>query len=329
MKSPLRILQLEDDPRDAELVQEKLALDGNACEVTRVETEADFIASLEQGGFDLILADYSLPSFDGVSALKLAQQTRPDLPFIVVAGTLGEDLAIEALKIGATDYVSKTGLSRLVSSVKRALREAYERGELSRAEDGLRRSEAYLAEAQRLSHTGSFGWDVSSGEIYWSRETFRIFGYEPASKIAVEQVLERTHPEDKAAVQRFLERVSGERKNFDFEHRLLMLDGSVKYVRVVGHPSTDESGNFEFVGAVTDISERKRGQALFAGEKRLLEMIATGVALEEILNCLCAIIEEYRSGTLASILLLRPDGLHLDSVAWAGFTTCTWRRVAT
>src|ERR1700731_3307072 len=250
MKSPLRILQLEDDPRDAELVQEQLVSDGIACEVTRVETEADFIASLEKGGFDLILADFSLPSFDGLSALKIAQQNWPDVPFIFVAGTLGEDIAIEALKIGATDYVSKTGLSRIAPSVKRALREAQKRSELSRAEDGLRRSEAYLAEAQRLSHTGSFGWDVSSGEIYWSRETFRIFGYEPASKIAVEQVLERTRPEDKAAVQRFLERVSGERKNFDFEHRLLMLDGSVKYVRVVGHPSTDESGNFGFVGAV-------------------------------------------------------------------------------
>src|ERR1700682_3310552 len=318
MKSPLRILQLEDDPRDAELVQEKLASDGNACEVTRVETEADFIASLERGAFDLILADYSLPSFDGVSALKLAQQNCPDVPFIFVAGTLGEDVAIEALKIGATDYVSKTGLSRLVSSVKRALREAYERGELSRAEDGLRRSEAYLAEAQRLSHTGSFGWDVSSGEIYWSRETFRIFDYDPAERVSKELIMQRTHPDDRLSVRQLMDRVSRERKSWDFEHRLLMLDGSVKYVRVVGHPSTDESGNFAFVGAVTDISERKRGQALFAGEKRLLEMIATGVALEEILNCLCAIIEEYRSGTLASILLLRPDGLHLDSVAGAG-----------
>jgi PAS domain S-box-containing protein len=315
MKSPLRILQLEDDPRDAELVREKLALDGKACEVTRVETEADFIASLEQGGFDLILADYSLPSFDGVSALKLAQRNCPDVPFIFVAGTLGEDVAIEALKIGATDYVSKTGLSRLVSSVKRALREAQERRELSCAEDGLRRSEAYLAEAQRLSHTGSFGWDVSSGEIYWSQETFRIFGYEPASEITIEQVMQRTHPEDKSAVQQLIEHVSRERKDFDFEHRLLMPEGSVKYVRVVGYPSTDESSSFEFVGAVTDITERKRGEALFTGEKRLLEMIATGVALEEILNCLCVIIEEYRSGTLASILLLRPDGLHLDSVA--------------
>src|ERR1700731_1380403 len=204
MKSPLRILQLEDDPRDAELVQETLEAGGNACEVTRVETEADFIASLEQGGFDLILADYSLPSFDGLSALKIAQQNWPDVPFIFVAGTLGEDVAIEALKIGATDYVSKTGLSRIAPSVKRALREAQKRSELSRAEDALRRSETYLAEAQRLSHTGSFGWDVSSGEIFWSRETFRIFEYEPASKITVEQVVQRTHPEDRFAVQQLI-----------------------------------------------------------------------------------------------------------------------------
>src|SRR3984893_6811226 len=179
MKSPLRILYLEDDPRDAELVQETLASDGIRCHITRVETEADFIASLEQGGFDLILADYTLPSFDGLSALKIAQQGWPHGPLIFVSGTLGEEVAIEALKIGATDYVFKMGLSRLVPSVRRALREARERTELSRAEDGLRRSEAYLAEAQRLSHTGSFGWDVSSGEIYWSLETFRIFEYEP------------------------------------------------------------------------------------------------------------------------------------------------------
>src|SRR6202043_3535230 len=147
MKSPLRILYLEveDDPRDAELVQETLASDGIMCHVTRVESEADFTASLEQGGFDLILADYSLPSFDGLSALKIAKQDWPDVPFIFVAGTLGEAVAIEALKIGATDYVSKTGLSRLIPSVKRALREAQERAELNRAEKGLKRSEAYPA----------------------------------------------------------------------------------------------------------------------------------------------------------------------------------------
>jgi len=94
MKSSLRVLHLEDDPSDAELVQEKLAADGISCQLTRVETEADFIASLEQGDFDLILADYTLPSFDGLSALKIAQQRRPHVPFIFVAGTLRDDLAI-------------------------------------------------------------------------------------------------------------------------------------------------------------------------------------------------------------------------------------------
>ena len=261
MQSALRILYVEDNPGDAELVQETLEVEGIACTITRVETEADFIASLEQSGFDLIFADYTLPSFDGMSALQIARQRRPHIPFIFVSGTLGEEVAIEALKIGATDYVFKTRLSRIVPSVKRALREAGERSERRHAEEALRRNEAYLAEAQRLSHTGSFGWDVSSGEIYWSRETFRIFEYGPDQKATIAMVVERTHPEDRSTVQQLIDRVTRERAEFSYEHRLLMPDGSVKSVHVVGHPSRNEEGSFEFVGAVTDITERKRAEA--------------------------------------------------------------------
>src|ERR1700691_4999681 len=166
MNAPLRILYLEDDPRDAELVQETLEAGGIDCDLTRVETQDELAAALQQGGFDLILADYTLPSFDGLSALRIAQKGWPQLPFIFVSGTLDEELAIEALKIGATDYVFKTRLSRIVPSVQRALREAEERTERRRAQEALLRSEAYLAEAQRLSHTGSFGWDVFGGEVY-------------------------------------------------------------------------------------------------------------------------------------------------------------------
>src|SRR5580704_14763316 len=165
MPHPLRILSIEDDPKDAELIHDLLETEGIVCEIKRVDSEAAVLASVEQGGIDLILADYSLPSFDGISALKLAMKACPDVPFIFVSGTLGEEVAIEALKIGATDYVLKTRLSRLVPAVKRALREAREIAERKQAEENLRRSEAYLAEAQKLSHTGSFGWDVSSGEI--------------------------------------------------------------------------------------------------------------------------------------------------------------------
>src|SRR6202011_4196519 len=242
MKSPLRFLHLEDDLRDAELILETLENDGICCQVTRVETEADFIASLEHGGFALILADYTLPSFDGLSALKIARQRCPHIPLIFVSGTLDEEVAIEALKVGATDYVFKTRLSRIVPSVQRALREAEERIDLSRGEEALGASEAFLAEAQRLSHTGSFGWDVSAGKIYWSQETFRIFEYHPPTEPTLELVLHRTHPEDRALVQQVLDRVSQERKEFDFEHRLLMPNGSVKYLRVVGRSSKDESG---------------------------------------------------------------------------------------
>jgi signal transduction histidine kinase len=122
----------------------------------------------------------------------------------------------------------------------------------------LQRREAYLAEAQNLSHTGSFGWNVATGEIYWTDETFRIFDYEPIVRPTIDLVVQRIHPEDRPAVQQRIERISRERTEFDFEHRLLMPDGSVKYLRVVGHPSKDKKGSFEFVGAVTDITVRER-----------------------------------------------------------------------
>jgi signal transduction histidine kinase/FixJ family two-component response regulator len=134
MNFPLRVLHLEDDARDTELVQATLEGEGIQSELTRVEREQDFLAALKRESLDLILADYTLPSFDGLSALRIAQQDSPDVPFIFVSGTLGEDVAIEALKTGATDYVLKTRLARLGPAVNRALREARERSDRKRAE---------------------------------------------------------------------------------------------------------------------------------------------------------------------------------------------------
>jgi PAS domain S-box-containing protein len=132
--------------------------------------------------------------------------------------------------------------------------------------------ETYLAEAQKLSHTGSFGWDVSTGEIFWSAETFRIFEYDPAGKANIEMVAQRTHPDDRPFVQQSIERTTRDRAAFDLEHRLLMPDGRVKFVRVVGRPSTDEGGASKLVGAVTDITERKRAdEALRRSERYLAE----------------------------------------------------------
>jgi signal transduction histidine kinase len=259
--SPLRILLLEDSTPDAELIQELLEADHFVCEVTRVQTRAEFVAGLENVGINLILADYKLPSFDGLSALKLALDARAELPFIFVSGSLGEEVAIEAVKIGATDYVVKSRLSRLVPAVQRALRETRERAERKKAEQALRRSEMYLAEAQRLSLTGSFGWDSVSGKIYWSDETYRIFQCDPAIEPTIQLALDRTHPDDRMRLRQILDRASIERSEFIAEHRLVMADGSIKHVRAVAHPSTGEDPeSFVFVGALMDITERKRAE---------------------------------------------------------------------
>ncbi|QEX16815.1 hypothetical protein FRZ44_21100 [Hypericibacter terrae] len=132
--------------------------------------------------------------------------------------------------------------------------------ERKRAEERLRRSEAYLADEQRLSHTGSFGWSVSSNEIYWSEETFRILEHDRASPPTVELVLQRTHPDDRALVQETLDRAQREGTAFDIEHRALMPDGAVKHLRVIGRAVATESGALEFAGAVMDITARKRSE---------------------------------------------------------------------
>src|SRR5580693_372759 len=144
------------------------------------------------------------------------------------------------------------------------------------AEEAIRRSEAYLAEAQTLSHTGSFGWKMSSGEIFWSVETFRIFECDPGTTPTVELVLSRVYPDDRNLVQQHIDRASRDRAGFDFEHRLQLPDGAVKHVRVTAHPSWDSAGNFEFVGAITDITQQREAEAVIrTQEAELRDVVDT------------------------------------------------------
>lgn len=154
MTTPLQLLQLEDNPLDAELILAMLTEGGIPCEARRVDRRESFVSALKEGSFDLILADYSLPGFDGITALSLARQLRPDLPFIFVSGTLGEELAIEAMHQGATDYILKQRLGRLVPSLQRAIRELQERQERARVEEALRQSEKQLRQAQKMEAVG-------------------------------------------------------------------------------------------------------------------------------------------------------------------------------
>jgi len=130
-----------------------------------------------------------------------------------------------------------------------------------KAEEELRRSKAYLTEAQRLSRTGSFGCKLATGEMFWSEETFRIYGYDRSIQPAVERVLQRVHPEDRALVQERIDRASRDGNDCRVECRLLFPDDSVKHVCIVAHPSNDESGIIEFIGAVMDVTEQWQAKA--------------------------------------------------------------------
>lgn len=139
MTSPLQVLHLEDDPNDVELIRSMLQAEGMACDVQRVEGHDDFVEALERGGFDIILADYNLPAFDGISALAIAREKCPDVPFILVSAALGEERAVGAVKSGATDYVLKQRLGGLAPSVQRALREREERSKRKQIEADMRK----------------------------------------------------------------------------------------------------------------------------------------------------------------------------------------------
>ena len=151
MNQSIRILHLEDDAADAELVAAILESAGMVCRIIRVQTGDAFGEALRQGEYDIILADFRLPAYDGMSALRLAQELARDVPFIFVSGVMGEDAAIEGLTEGATDYVLKEKLARLELAVKRALRDAENRRERKRAEKALKKAHEDLKRTSRFS----------------------------------------------------------------------------------------------------------------------------------------------------------------------------------
>ena len=304
MTSPLRVVHLEDDIRDAELVKATLEAEGIHSEQRRVENEQEFLGALTQGNVDLILADYTLPSFDGLSALKIAQQHAPDVPFIFVSGTLGEDVAIEALKKGATDYVLKTRLVRLSPSIMRALADAREKAERKRAQEALRRSEKELRDLIETIPAMTFATRPDGSNEFVSRPWIEYSGLAAAqtTRSGWEATL---HPED-AEQHREKWRASWTTgQPFENEARHRDAHGNYRWLLVRAVPLRDEHGNvLKWYGALTDIEDRKRAEALLAGEKRILEMVAKGDSLAQILDSLCRLVEEQASDVLASILLL-------------------------
>lgn len=257
MMNVLRFLLLEDSLLDAELAQVMLTEGGINCELIRVETGADFLAALESETFDLILSDYALPSFDGISALEIARNRTPEVPFIFVSAALGEELAIEALKNGATDYVLKQRLGRLVPSVQRALREAKERRERQQAEESLQKSEARYRRIVDTSYEGIWLIDQQTQTEYVNQRLSQMLGY-PAEEMLGRSIFDFMDQADGIAVQKKLEWLKRQGSELK-EGRLRCKNGSYIWTLISARAIFGEQN--EFLGAIamlTDITDRKR-----------------------------------------------------------------------
>ena len=185
------------------------------------------------------------------------------------------------------------------------------------AEEAIRRSEAYLAEAQRLSHTGSFGWRPDTGEIVWSDETYRIFEYDRSVKPITDSVVQHVHPEDRTEVREVINRALAGATNFEHSYRLLLPDGRVKHVHAIAHALQDAPGNREFVGALTDITDRKTAEEKI---RRLVDANILGIFISSFEG----VIIEANDAFLRMVQYGREDVVS-GRLRWTDLTPPEWR----
>ena len=252
----MRILIVEDNPDDADLLLLELRSAGLEVVHERVQTEAAMNAALDAKQWDIVISDHSLPGFSGLAALSLVQRRGMDLPFILVSGNVGEETAVAAMKAGASDYLMKDKLARLVPAVQRELRDAEVRREARRTERHLHEREAQLAEAQRLAHVGSWHWDAHTNLFVWSEEVYRICGQDPQRAApTTEEFLRRVHADDAHLVTASLRSVD---RQFAHDLRIVRDDRTTRFVHFRGEITRNDQGDpVEAVGTLQDITDRK------------------------------------------------------------------------
>ncbi|MBI5394017.1 MAG: PAS domain S-box protein [Verrucomicrobia bacterium] len=270
MNDPLQILYLEDNPRDVELVRDKLEQSAMRCRLRVARDRAEYEAALAQPQFDLILSDYALPDYDGLSAMTLARRKQPSVPFILISGTLGDEQAVDCVLRGATDYVLKQRLDRLVPAIVRALTEADNHRKRRAAEKRLT-EERDLGEAILNNMPGLFFLITEEGKfLRWNRQVETVSGYsgeeiarmhpldffpQDHKRLVGERILQ-VFKTDRSEVEADLLTKQGERLPFYFTGGTVIVDGQ----RCLA-------------GTGVDITERKQAEEALASERNLLRTL--------------------------------------------------------
>lgn len=261
---PLRLLLVEDSEDDAELVLLELRRGGYDVTSTRVDNAEDMRAALARQSWDLVIADYVMPRFSGPAAMQLLHATGPDIPIIIVSGHIGEDIAVSAMKAGASDYVMKDRLARLVPAVERELREAEVRRARRAADDALRESEQRLKLALEAGRMGAWQRDLRTGAMTWSPITEEIYGLNPGQfSGAFEEFVRLVHPDDQHRVREAVEDTVGNHSPYHIEFRVIRPTGELAWLESRGQLFLGADGKPErFAGVTVDVTARKRIEAI-------------------------------------------------------------------
>lgn len=288
-RSPVRILHLEDDENDHLLVKEMLAAEGLTCELTLTRTRPEFEQALRAGHYDLILSDYTLPSYDGMKALALARQWQSRVPFIFFSGTIGEEIAVESLKTGATDYVVKQRPRRLVAAVRRALQEAEERARLEAAHTALRESEERFRIVARATNDVIWEWNLQKQELWHSDNFASVFGQRPDARVSLTELWSTfLHPDDRERILASVEALLAAGGPVWWgEYRFRRADGSYAHVLDRAFVTYDQDGQpVRMVGVAIDMTERKQAEEKIREQAALLDKAHDAIIVCDLDECI-------------------------------------------
>jgi two-component system cell cycle sensor histidine kinase/response regulator CckA len=269
MDKPIRVLIAEDSENDALLIVRALKRAGYDPIFERIESPHSMKTALTEQTWDLVLSDHTMPQFDSIAALRVLQESGLDIPFIIVSGKIGEEMAVAAMKAGASDYILKDNLARLVPAIERELREVKVRWERRRAEEALRRSEQKFKELSELLPQTVFEIDEKGRLTFANRYAFEIFGYTEDDFGKGLSVLQMIAPEDREKARKNIERILRGEKTDENEYALQRKDGSTFFGIISSSSVAGEKGVTGLRGVITDITNRKKyEEALKESERK-------------------------------------------------------------